>query len=235
MVPVSWVLCFFVFFFPLPSPHLIHGSIYELSPACSRATLSLFSTHSASFKSCIGYKICLFFSPSWVAKHSRRNSVMGRIDALYICTAFFQSSLGFYISTSFYLWFAHSPVSFRDCSKTRSFPWVHHSPSVSQRRQRPLNMNSTFLPLICTLKAAPIFLLLQVLRHQSSFAFFFPPYSFSLFSFSSDVFILIIGMFMALAIGERRKKKKTVLRASLPLAAPCNLLFVLFTAKFFCI
>lgn len=70
-------------------------------------------------------------------------------------------------------------------------------------------MNSTFQPLICTLKAALIFLLLQYL--DTSHPLLFPLFSFCLYSFSSDIFILIIGMFLALSIGEsRRKRKKTI-------------------------
>lgn len=70
-----------------------------------------------------------------------------------------------------------------------------------------------FLPLMCTLKCALISSLLQELIHQSSFFFFlFSPYNFSLYSFSPGTFILVIGMFMTLPVGESGGRGDCLLR-----------------------
>lgn len=111
--------------------------------------------------------ICRFFSPTWAVKQSRRNSLTESIDTLYICLAFLLiPPLGFYISQSFL-----SPVPFSDYSKTKSFPWVHHSVvdltfCFVEKMEATKRELSTFVSLICTLKAVPIFSLLWVLINQ---------------------------------------------------------------------
>lgn len=57
---------------------------------------------------------------------------------------------------------------------------------------------------MCMLKTTPVSSLLQEFIHLSSFLFF-PLYNFSLYSYSTGTFILIIGMFMTLAVGEGRE------------------------------
>lgn len=171
------------------------------SPACSLATLSLCSTHSANFKSCTDYKICLFFSPTWVAKHSKRNFLSIRIGALYIYMAFLSSSLHwvFTFQQIFYHWFAHAPVPFSDHSKNlESFPWVHHSVvdltfCFTEKIVATTHELSSFLPLIAHLR-------LPVFSHSPRIDQSFFSYSFSLYSFSPGTFILMIDMFVALEL-----------------------------------
>lgn len=150
--------------------HQIHGPTFEFSPACSLATLSLYSTHSANFTFCIGYKIGFF---SYLSCQTQQEKFCHWKDWCPVDMHGLSSSLQWVFTSQpiFYHWSAHSLLPFSDYSKNlKSFPWVHHSVvdltfCFTEKVERPLNMKSNFLLLMCTLKSTLISSLLQELSH----------------------------------------------------------------------